>query len=322
VEIGDEMKDTILTNYEIRKSNKEKSVFIDYIKNRLSQSEYDVEKDVTIEGFGIGIFKTRNIIVGNPDTANVFVTAHYDTCAVLPFPNVMSPTNPLLFIIYQILIVVVLILMTLVVVIPVAVISRDFLITYYTFLVSLLLLTIHMMFGYRNKHTANDNTSGVIAITKILEALPLDQRHKVCAVYFDNEEKGLFGSANFVKKHKKNANDKLLLNFDCIGDGDYVATFAKGKAMKDENYALLVESLIDNVKDLNIKSLNKKVLPMMFPSDNIHFEKGIGLCALKKSILGLYTARIHTPFDTKCSETNIDYLTNSIIDFVRKIDCF
>ena len=70
-------------------------------------------------------------------------------------------------------------------------------------MIGLLLLMYHVMFGYRNKHTANDNTSGVVAITKILENLPEEHRSKVCVVYFDNEEKGLFGSSFFAKKHKK-----------------------------------------------------------------------------------------------------------------------
>ena len=314
------MKDAILTSYEIRKSNKEKTFFIEYIKARLSQSGYDIEKDITVESSGNGPLLSRNIIVGNPDTAKIFVTAHYDTCAMLPFPNVMSPSNPLLYILGQLLITVALFLLVFMVVIPVDLIFNNPLITYYTFLVSLWGLVFYMMFGYRNSHTANDNTSGVIAITKILEALPVEQRGKVCAVYFDNEEKGLLGSSDFAKKHKKNANDKLLLNFDCIGDGEYVSSFAKKGAMKDENYALLIESLIENTKDFEVQSLNKKVLPMMFPSDNMHFKKGIGFCALKKSVFGLYTARIHTPFDTKCSETNIEYLVKSIVDCIRKID--
>lgn len=315
----DNIKDTILTDYEVRKTNKEKSRFIDYIKERLSNSGYDAEKDITIEGSGKGVFKTRNIIVGNPDTAEVYITAHYDTCAVIPLPNVMAPTNPLLYYSCQILIAFLLIAISCAVVIPIALITMDPLVTYYTLLVVLYLLLIYMLFGYRNKHTANDNTSGVITITRILETLPEEKRHKVCAVYFDNEEKGLLGSSSFSKKHKKNGNDKLLLNFDCVGDGNYVSSFAKKKAMQDERYALLIKSLSDNAKESDVYSLNKQVMPMMFPSDNIHFQKSIGFCALKKSIFGLYTARIHTPFDTKCSKRNIEFLVRGITDFVKQI---
>jgi hypothetical protein len=38
-------------------------------------------------------FGGRNIVIGNPDTAKVLYTAHYDTCARLPFPNFITPKN-------------------------------------------------------------------------------------------------------------------------------------------------------------------------------------------------------------------------------------
>jgi len=122
------------------------------------------------------------------------------------------------------------------------------------------------MIGYRNKHTANDNTSGIITITRILEELSPEDRKKVCAVYFDNEEKGLFGSSFFAG--------------NC---------------------------------------LCKKMKPIMFPSDQANFEKGIGVCSLKKSPIGMYAARIHTPFDTKCREENIEFLSECMVEFVKAL---
>ena len=76
------MRDIILQEYEIRKSNKEKQRFIDYIKLRLGKAGYDAESDITIEEKGKGIFKSRNIVVGNPSTAKILLGAHYDTCAM------------------------------------------------------------------------------------------------------------------------------------------------------------------------------------------------------------------------------------------------
>ena len=313
------MTDTILTDYEIRKSNKEKSRFIDYLKERLSEKGYDKEKDITIETKGKGIFKSRNIVVGNPEKAEIFITAHYDTCAVIPFPNLMAPTNPFIFIMYQIVLVVLILLMAGLVAVPVMLLTKNALVTYYAFLLFLWGLIIHIMVGYRNAHTANDNTSGVITITKILEELSPEQRQKVCAVYFDNEEKGLFGSALFAKKHKKAVKDKLLINFDCVGDGEYVVTMAKKEARKDIRYVAFVEAFEQSAENREVKYLCRKMKPMMFPSDQSNFSKSIGICALKKSPIGLYTARIHTPFDTKCREENIDYLGCAIQAFLDKI---
>lgn len=57
---------------------------------------------------------------------------------------------------------------------------------------------------------------------------------------------------------------------------------------------------------------------MMFGSDQMHFDKGVGVCALRKSLVGMYAARIHTPFDTKCREENISYLVDGMIRYLTQ----
>lgn len=311
------MKDLILQKYQIRKSNKEKTDFIEYLKERLSQSGYDKEQDITIETKGKGILKTRNIVVGNPNEAEVFVTAHYDTCAVLPFPNLMAPTNPFLFLLTQILVAVLLFFLAGVITFVFALLTNNLFNAGNVYLVVLLFILYYVLFGYRNSHTANDNTSGVVTITHLLEGLSQEHRRKVCVVYFDNEEKGLFGSSFFAKKHKDTVKNKMLINLDCVGDGKNIVLMAKRKARKDDKYPVLQDAMI-NV-DYDGRYLSKKMLPMMFGSDQVNFDNAIGICALKKSILGMYCGRIHTPFDTICREENINYLTSALQLFVEKI---
>lgn len=313
------MEDKILQDYQVRKSNKQKAAFIEYLKDRLAESGYDREKDITVESQGKGAFLSRNIVVGNPEAAKVYITAHYDTCAVLPFPNLMAPTNPVIFIGYQLVIVVILFLFAALVALPFHLIFHNPLITYYGFLCGMLLMLYQVMFGYRNKHTANDNTSGVLAITKILENLPAEHRGKVCVVYFDNEEKGLFGSAFFAKKHKKAVKDKLLINLDCVGDGDNIVSMAKAKARKDVDYQVLVDVMQAHAANFDGEYLCRKMKPMMFASDQANYHKGIGICSVRKSPIGRYVARIHTPLDTRCRKENIEYLTKVFVDFLGKI---
>jgi len=314
-----ELKDVILDKYQIRKSDKEKTEFIDYIKERLSGYGYDKEADIVVEEKGKGLFRTRNIVVGNPEEAEVFLTAHYDTCAIMPFPNLMAPTNPFIFIVYQILLVVMLFLLTGVIAFVAMLISNSAPIAYYVFLISLVLLTFQLMFGYRNKHNANDNTSGILVLTRLLEELSAEQRNKVCVVYFDNEEKGLIGSAYFARKHKKDVKGKLLINMDCVGDGNNIVSMAKWKARKDKNYDLLVECFKRNEGTYNVNYLCRKMKPIMFPSDQANYAKSIGICALRKSPIGLYAARIHTPFDTKCRHENIEFLACAVREYIEKI---
>lgn len=313
------MWDEILQKYEIRKSNKEKAAFIEYIKERLAKAGYNPETDIAIEEKGLGLFKSRNIVVGNPAEAKVLLGGHYDTCAWMPFPNFMAPTNPVLFWGYQILLTIMILLFATLISFPVGLVLNNSEIAYYVFLFSLIGLMIQLMVGFRNKHTANDNTSGIITLTRILEELPAEQRKKVCVIYFDNEEKGLFGSSFFYKKHRKQIRNKLLINFDCVGDGENIVTMADKRCRKDATYPLFVDALTQNAANANVNYLCRKMKFMQFPSDQMNYKKGIGVCALKKSPIGYYVARIHTYFDTKCRKENVDYLTKSVVDFTKKL---
>ena len=88
----------ILEKYQVRKTKKQKTAFIEYVKKTAELAGYDfkVEK---------GAFGARNIVIGDPDSAKVLYTAHYDTCARLPFPNFITPKNILVYLMYQLLIV-------------------------------------------------------------------------------------------------------------------------------------------------------------------------------------------------------------------------
>ncbi len=314
------MQDIILQDYEVRKSNKEKTAFIEYIKTRLGNAGYDIENDITIEEKGKGILKSRNIVVGNPKTAKVFFTAHYDTCAVIPFPNLMTPTNPVLFILFQLVLLVLIFGIAFLFTLIFSLVTNELFDPGVVMLVFLYAFLFYMLFGYRNKHTANDNTSGTITITKILESLPEEDRSKVCVVYFDNEEKGLFGSSFFYDKHKKEMNDKLLINFDCVGDGRDIVVLGKTKARKDALYDSFIQAFEACKGRYDVGFLSRDMLPMMFGSDQMHFNKGVGVCALRKSPVGRYVARIHTPFDTVCREENVSYIVEAMKRFVEGIE--
>ena len=249
----------------------------------------------------------------------VLFGGHYDTCAWMPFPNFMAPTNPVLFWGYQILLTVMILVSTAFVGFLAGLITDSGVVAYFAFLFALIGLMLQMMFGFRNKHTANDNTSGVITLTHILERLPKEQRKKVCVIYFDNEEKGLFGSAFFYKKHRKQIKDKMLINFDCVGDGNNIVTMADRKCRKDAKYELFVEALKQEEAGMDATYLCRKMKFMQFPSDQMNFKKGIGVCSLKKSPIGYYVARIHTCFDTKCRKENVEYLAKAMCRFVEKI---
>ena len=302
----------ILEKYQVRKTNKQKTEFIEYLSKRLQNKNYQIN----IEERWKGPFKTKNIIVGNPDTAKYFITAHYDTQPISPFINFMFPTNVPIFLISQILTLIFIFAFTWVLSIPFAMmpISGEAYVYIYECIIFALLLWL--MFGPANKHCANDNTSGTITLIKFLEKLPEKYKDKICVVFFDNEEKGLFGSQFFAKKHK-DMEDKLLFNIDCVGDGKNIVFMAKKKARKDTDLDILYKILEKNAEKYNVKFIKKPMLPMMFPSDQANFDKGVGICALNKFLGCLYAGRIHTVFDTKCRENNLEYISESIKEFLE-----
>ena len=53
-----------------------------------------------------------------------------------------------------------------------------------------------------------------------------------------------------------------------------------------------------------------------YPSDQMNFPYGVGICALHKGKLGLYLSRIHTPKDTILEETNVNILRAALTSLI------
>ena len=57
---------------------------------------------------------------------------------------------------------------------------------------------------------------------------------------------------------------------------------------------------------------------VFYPSDQMNFNRGIGVAALNKSKRGiLYMDKIHTPRDTVYDEENIAFLKNGAIKLTK-----
>ena len=86
----------IFEAYQVRKSKKQKADFRDYLCGELEKAGYSPK----VEKKG----SSHNVVVGAPERAKLLYTAHYDTCAVLPFPNFITPRNMVFYLLYQLLI--------------------------------------------------------------------------------------------------------------------------------------------------------------------------------------------------------------------------
>ena len=299
-------KEEILNKFMIRKSKKEKTLFIDWVKEQFSDKGYDIKIE---KGFG-----TRNIVIGDVSKAKVIFTAHYDTCANMYLPNFITPTNMGIYFLYQLLICIILFLIPSVICFILGLVIPGFISWSLTvFDIILLLLFYLIMFGPANKNTVNDNTSGVLTILNIMSELPEKLKDSVCFVLFDCEELGLLGSSDFASKHKEELKNKLLVNFDCVSDGDKML-FVLNKKTKE--YQKLFE---DTYKSDDKVITNVVTKGVFYPSDQICVPCGVGVCSVIRGKNFDYIDKIHTKNDTVLREENIKYLSDKSIELVKNM---
>lgn len=300
------LSQTILAQYQVRKSKQQKSAFI-----QLLQSYFP---DLSVQEGGFP--KCRNLIIGDVESAKVVLCAHYDTCAQLPFPNFIAPKNPLLSILYSILLVVPMVLAVVLINFLLNYITDNYWIHYWLSLAAYIGLMLLLVAGPANKHTANDNTSGVIALCELLQVLTPEKRSKAAFVFFDHEETGLIGSSFFRSAYKKQMKDKLLINFDCISDGDHILVCANKAARKE--YTGLLKEAFGPTESKTI--LFTKAERTYYPSDQLGFKKAVAVAALKKKrCIGYYMDRIHTPKDTVFDKENIKLICDSMLHLLRNL---
>ena len=308
-----EISQKILADFQVRKSKKQKETFRAWLCAELEKAGYAprVEKAKSL-------VKSRNVVVGDPEKAEVLLTAHYDTCAVLPFPNFITPRNFLFYLVYQLLLVAVLFALAIAAEFAVLLLWDDAPMWAALGAVYAVLLFCcwWVLDGKANKHTVNDNTSGVLTLMEIALALPEETRDRVCFVFFDNEEKGLFGSSDFARRHKQVKRDKLLLNFDCVSDGDYIQFYPAAALKKDAAALERLEGAFPGRGDKTVEVVRGFGF---YPSDQARFNRGVGVCALKKKpVLGYYMDRIHTGRDTVLMEDNIILLRDGVLRLLER----
>lgn len=304
---------TVLDRFQIRKTKQQKEKFRSWLCETLEREGYaprvETSKSLTAN---------HNVVVGDPAKAKLLLGAHYDTCAVMPFPNFITPRNLVAYLIYQILLVAVIFAVAAVPAVIVSLLGAPGEAVLLIWYAALLFCLWWMMAGPANKHTVNDNSSGVMTLLEIALALPEEQRKSVCFVFFDNEEKGVFGSAAFFKTHKKELADTLMLNFDCVSDGDYIQFYPARKVKKEEATLKQLEEAFPSTAEKTVEAVRGFGF---YPSDQKSFPRGVGVCALKKKpILGYYMNRIHTKRDTVLEEENLMLLRDGVLRLVHTIE--
>lgn len=297
----------VLAKFPVRKSKKQKQEFRDAVEAYLKSLGFDVSIEKKSSA--------HNIVIGDPANAKYLITAHYDTPAAMPFPNFITPCNLPVYLLYQFLVVGALLLVscgTAVLVGSMTGIYEAGRLVWYIVYFGFLFL---MLLGPANKNNANDNTSGVVTVLETAASMPEHLRSQVCFVLFDLEEAGLVGSSAYRKMHKKETENQIILNCDCVGDGDELMMFPTKKLKKDESK---MEWLRGGCGTSGEKSMDLRESGFAYyPSDQKNFPYGIGIAAFNRSSwFGLYCDKIHTKKDTVLDENNVIFLRDMLIRLV------
>ena len=297
----------VLQQFPIRKSKKQKQAFRDAAVSYLQKQGYPV----TVEK---GSFGAHNIVAGDPEAAKYLITAHYDTPASIGLPNFIAPNNPFVYILFQVFVVGILLgvsggLSFLVYRVSDA---KTASLSWYALYFGILFL---MLMGPANRNNANDNTSGVVTVLETATTMPENLRAQVCFVLFDLEEAGLIGSSSYQKNHKEATMNQIVLNLDCVGDGDVIQLTPVKKAKKDQRILDLLSSVCGSVGEKELRLRHKGFTAGS--SDHKNFPNGVGIMSFRyQKGIGLYCGRIHTWRDTVLEYTNVNILRAALISMI------
>lgn len=309
--------DTLIEKFPIRKNKAQKEAFRAWVLEESEKLGYTAQ----VEKKG----SSNNVVIGDADSAEAIFTAHYDTPAVMPVPNFITPCNVLVYILYQ------LVLTVLIIGVGIGLgalagalvgalsgnVDAGFAMGSMGSMIGLWTLIILMMFGPANKNNANDNTSGVASVLETMARIPEEKRSKVAFILFDNEEKGMLGSSAHASMHKNVKKNTLLVNMDCVGLGDNILFFSPRKARNHAHFEKLQAGLnAQSGRNLLWRNMESCI----YPSDQMQYKHGIAVCSCKKAkVIGYYCDRIHTKRDTIADAGNIAFIADGLAAFARSL---
>lgn len=311
----------LFEHHPTRFSSAEKEAFRVWLLAELSAAGYDKDSIRVIKHSGGN--RSVNIAVGKPDAKYVF-TAHYDTPGrtgwMLALAPLLGQTGAnLAFLLLYLL---------------AAVFTYPFtrfigrLFSDQNELLQLLLgfLPLVLLGGMfvamllpmviKNKNNRNDNSSGVLTVLELARQAAKDPELRASCgfVFFDNEEWGLLGSAQysrFLASQKLSLRLSRVINLDCVGFGD-IPVIA---SVYGENR--LAAELAEHLKQSGLEPVSKKSL-LIYMSDHASINGAVMLSMMKRSLLGtLYLPRIHTSADTVCDLEGLERLKAVLIDFAK-----
>lgn len=272
-----EFAQRIMQEYPVRRKAKEKEAFRLYLMGTLRKMGYEpfLQHDTSALSLS-GITGSTNVVVGDPDTAKVIFTAHYDTGVHELFPPMISPTRPVSYLLYQALTPVSLLLCSFLLSLAITKPLDLPLVMLPLFIIFLLAGLFYVWKGPSEKRTVNDNTSGVVALLETAKAVSPRYRADVCFLFLDDGVSGMRGAKGFRRKYPS-CKEKSVINLDSVGDGDEILILPSKYSRWNDS---LLGAITENFSNSEKKTCYLKTDGLTYyPSDNRAFKYSVAICA-------------------------------------------
>lgn len=302
----------ITSRFPIRRKAEQKKAFRDWAVAEIRRMGYSVKVEQS------GIACHENIIVGNPESAPVLFTAHYDTPARALLPNILLPRNPIVYLLYQLLIVLILLGGTVAVMLVAGSLTGSAEVARLLWILTYFGILMLMSFGgVANKHNAN-SSSGLAAVMTLMARLPQEDRGKAAFILFDNEEKGLGGSKAYAKDHQQVAYTRFTVNLDCVGVGEDFLVISRKIARQHREFACFQRHM-EGVTTHRVHFFD--ALGSVYNATWKSFKSGVNIFACKTSpVVGFYTPDLCTAKDTEADAGNIAALAEALAACVQAME--
>ena len=297
--------------FPVRKTAAQKKAFRQWVTAEIAQMGYPVRVEENDKG------RQQNIVMGDPEHAEVTYTAHYDTPSTILLPDLQIPRAFPVYLLWQIALVGGMLLIAFLVGAGLGLATQSGDVMILAFFGAFLVLMTLQLNGVANKHNVNDNTSGVATLLETMRLIPEESRGKAAFILFDNMEKGRKGSKAYARDHLEVQHTHFVVSADSVGVGDVFLVCAPSLAVQLPQYALLEKLLAaDEARQARFySSVTTRV-----NGDFRSFKCGVGIGAYRQvSGVGLYLGDLHTARDTEADQGNIEYLARAFSALAQQV---
>jgi len=294
--------------FPVRKTREQKNAFLKYAKAAAEKMGYQARIEENKAAL-----THRNLVIGEPQRAQVIFTAHYDTPAANLWPDLQTPRNVPFSLFYQMLITAVLLAVSFCVMLGAHMAFGNANLSLWLLPLTFVGLLGLIQYGPANRHNRNDNTSGLAAALALMAQLPTEKREQAAFIFTDHSSQGALGARAYAKVHPQVQYTTMVIDLNCVGRGEALLGFATRLARNHPAYEKLAEAF-------NGQGQLYKSIGLAYTSDHSAFKCSVGLMACKKApVLGWYVSRIHTGRDTQADTHLMQNAADLLTDFIEKL---